>query len=126
MSFKYLSHKCFLDIEKGSYANDQISFVGTYSDLLFLGDGRKGKITKDDYMKLKTIFDRGNVFLVELDEVWFQENAFDIDEDGNPFLDKNVHCADKTPLFTCNYVSLKPNCDSAYWDNELFEEFMNE
>lgn len=120
---KYLSPKYCNEIHKGALMDDSISYVGTYSDILFIGDEFKVASTHEQYVGFKRSLELGNIFLVELDEQWFVENAFEEDGNGGFMFDENVNSTAKGPLFTCNYLSLKSNCASAYWDNEILEEF---
>lgn len=122
--YRYLGHSQFEKVRKGMVIDDKQAYIGTFSDILYDGDIQKETLTYGEFQDMRGRLNIGNIFWVELDEIWFKENAFDIDDNGSISLDRHVGRSDLSPLFTCNYLSLKNKCEKAYWDDDLLSDYL--
>jgi hypothetical protein len=99
-------------------------YVGTSSDVLSVAENYKDTLSNQDYNNRLETLQLPNVYWAELDKETFLENVFKNDEYDNheTVIDDFVKNSHISPLYTCNYISLKPNEGSCFWDSTLFDE----
>ena len=123
--YEYLTPKLLKDIiqENSNFLKKDVLFIGSIGDLLLETEYNKDALSNERYQSIYENVCRENEFyhIQEVSKSELLHNLFD-DSEEIINLDEIVQRHDVPPHYTINYIGLKPNECTNFWEQDILEE----